>query len=151
MYHFLADIDADRRDVAVRLEEQVLVEDALGARTWGAAPLLASLLLQKHLKHVIQHPVHSSGVRVLELGAGTGLVGLAVVQYFRHFHAKQAQVYLTDYHPDVLRNLHRNVELNECASSPAQHVQITVSALDWKDTPAKDFDGSFDLVVAAGQ
>ena len=137
--------------MAVRLEEQVLVEDALGARTWGAAPLLASLLLQKHLKYVVQRPSHSSSVRVLELGAGTGLVGLAVAQYFRQVHTKQAQVYLTDYHPDVLRNLHRNVELNGCASSSAQRVQINVSALDWNDTPVKDFGGPFDLLIAAGQ
>jgi predicted nicotinamide N-methyase len=113
----------DGAEVAVSVRDATLSADALGSRTWGSAPLLARRLLspfEAALKH-------SSQLRILELGAGTGLVGLALALYSQRL-GIAAQVALTDYHPDVLSNLHFNASLN-ALTEPS----TLVRRLDWQD------------------
>lgn len=104
-------------DAAVRvdLRQVPLTDDALGARTWGAATVLALRLLRAAR---IPTPV-------LELGAGTGLVGLALAAHAPHTH-----VVLTDYHPHVLANLSYN------AAASAHADRVAVRALDWRAVAA---------------
>jgi len=103
---------------AVQIRDVTLTEDALGVRTWGAAPYLARRLLQQYTNTAAQ-PTH-----ILELGAGTGLVGLALAQGLT---AQGANVHvtLTDHHAAVLDNLAHNAAVN------AVH-GVEVRRLDWQ-------------------
>ena len=78
---------------------------------------------------------------VVELGAGTGLVGLAVAA------ATQAkQVILTDGDPGVVQNLQANIDLNQNKNINKGQQQISAQQLLWNvDDPI----AGTDLVLAA--
>ncbi|KAJ1966837.1 hypothetical protein H4R35_006885 [Dimargaris xerosporica] len=97
--------------VTIAIREPAFAEVDLGYKTWGASFLLADL--------IIRGAIDIKGKRVLELGAGTGLGGLAcAMQGARH-------VCLTDYHDKIIHNLNHNLALN--------NVQFitTATCLDW--------------------
>jgi predicted nicotinamide N-methyase len=71
------------------------------------------------------------GLRVIELGAGVGVAGLAAAR-------AGAEVLVTDYEPDALAFAQENAELNGLG--------ISTQCLDWRDP---GWPGGFDLVVAA--
>ena len=71
------------------------------------------------------HPKLSPDAAILELGAGTGLVGLTAAATF------QARVVLTDL-PEIVPNLERNVEANASVVE-ARGGNVTVSVLDWNN------------------
>ncbi|KAG3107528.1 hypothetical protein PI124_g12652 [Phytophthora idaei] len=91
----------------------------IGGSVWTSGELLAAHLeLQReHYRSIFD------GARVVELGSGTGYVGLMVAASF-----KPAHVYLTDLSTH-LRGLHRNVERN--AGAMRAGVQVHVSELSW--------------------
>ncbi|GAM18365.1 hypothetical protein SAMD00019534_015400 [Acytostelium subglobosum LB1] len=76
------------------------VYNLVGMTTWGAAYLLSDFILAN--KQLFQ------GHSVLELGAGTGLVGVVLNQLKPDI----KQVVLTDYAPVVLNNLIDNMNIN---------------------------------------
>jgi methylase of polypeptide subunit release factors len=137
------------------------VEDSLGTRTWGAAPLLASIILRRHLSSQMEicttREDETEGrrtMKVLELGAGTGLVGLAMAEFIKNAGGSKAEVHLTDYHPDVLKNLQGNVEENRWTLMGSEAlVSVHVSALDWSHPGSSngDLDGKIDILIAAGK
>ncbi|UZJ51657.1 hypothetical protein CBS101457_000977 [Exobasidium rhododendri] len=155
VYHFTG-LPQGQEDVNVRLQEQVLVDDSLGTRTWGAAPLLAKRLLQTHLQTGWKRfddceEEENETIRVMELGAGTGLVGLAVAQFIRNQQGR-AHVYLTDYHADVLRNLQGNLEMNSWNQNADTKglVEVEVLRLDWNDASVTNGPTEpFDMLIAA--
>eukprot|EP01105_Mastigella_eilhardi_P028931 TRINITY_DN98_c1_g2_i2.p1 TRINITY_DN98_c1_g2~~TRINITY_DN98_c1_g2_i2.p1 ORF type:complete len:231 (-),score=75.40 TRINITY_DN98_c1_g2_i2:47-739(-) len=90
----------------------------LGATVWDAA-----LVLCKYFENVREFPVgYFRGKRVLELGAGTGLVGLVVSL----LGAKS--VMITD-QPQMLELIRDNVQRNHGHN-------VTVRTLDWSATSA---------------
>lgn len=109
-------------DVQVSIRDGTLVDDALGARTWGAAPLLAAELLSRP----------ACPLRVLELGAGTGLVGLALAarSASQKKRGSGASVVLTDHHPTVLANLEHNTTLF-LSEHEGSGVEVQTLPLDW--------------------
>ncbi|KIW34924.1 uncharacterized protein PV07_01665 [Cladophialophora immunda] len=124
-------------DLTINLHEPTLTEDNLGLKTWTS-----SVLLSRRLQDCRQYiPIEVT--RVLELGAGTGLVGISAACIWK------THVLLTDL-PEILPNLRRNLEQNGDL--------ITMSggstesrALDWADemdTPRRDED-KFMVIVAA--
>jgi len=76
------------------------------------------------------------GKRILELGSGTGVVGLTLASL-------GATVTLTDNQPETLRLMQRNIEANSMQQG------ATVHALDWADESTYLACSSFDIVVAA--
>lgn len=90
-----------------------------GGMVWDAARALSAWLL-------VQSPSEYAGLRALELGAGPGLVGLALAQW------SEATLCLTDAFPDTLANLEHNAaQLGAGARSRA-----CVRRLDWLEVEA---------------
>ncbi|CAI5738068.1 unnamed protein product [Hyaloperonospora brassicae] len=91
----------------------------IGGSIWTSGELLAAYLeLQRASYRSVFH-----GACVVELGSGTGYVGLMVAACFRPAH-----VYLTDLHSHV-HGLRRNVKRN--AGAMRSDVQVHVSELSW--------------------
>lgn len=93
-------------DTYIKLKEPSLTNDNLGFKTWGSSLILSQRLLLR------SNYLHGT---VLELGSGTGLVGMicALLGF---------KTYLTDL-PEIVPNLLENIKINR--------IQATVSELDW--------------------
>ncbi|KAI9321209.1 putative methyltransferase-domain-containing protein [Dichotomocladium elegans] len=127
--------DDDRIEKAARLIAHLAGRGGndIGFKTWGAAPLLAKKLIQQKL---IPDMASRS---VLELGTGTGLVGLACDKL------GAAELIMTDYHQSVLSNVTTNVALNESNARILELDFIKVAkdeAPEWKGR-------TFDVVIAS--
>lgn len=104
--------------VDVTLHEPALTADNLGLKTWAASYLLAKRLCT--LKPFVEP------LTVLELGSGTGLVGIAAAC------AWSTRVLLTDL-PDVEPNLARNIAVNKDTIDRMGGIAVS-EALNWADT-----------------
>ncbi len=119
---------------------------AVGMQTWGSAMVLANCIADDPGLFI---PLKASGsstnqlqgpLRVLELGAGTGFVSIAMAkiasQHIQHRIAStnspndpKVEVFATDYDEIVLSNLHENL----CRNGPyGCGVLVTSQALDWE-------------------
>ncbi len=123
-------------DLTVNLHEPSMTEDNLGLKTWTSSLVLSRLLrtLEKFI------PVSQ---RILELGAGTGLVGISTACLWK------AHVLLTDL-PKVVPNLESNLDLNrdivkDCGGT------VAARALDWSDDANESRVGpeQFQVILAA--
>jgi predicted nicotinamide N-methyase len=125
-------------DLHIQLHEPSLTGDNLGLKTWGS-----SLLLSKELPKLRSHLATSRPIRLLELGAGTGLVGICAAIVW------QADVVLTDL-AEILPNLSSNIDLNR-ESIHSSHGSATARLLDWADaanSPTKE-EEKFEVIIAA--
>jgi predicted nicotinamide N-methyase len=105
---------------------------SVGAQTWGGACVLADMLSAQPGTFGLDS---AKPVRLLEFGAGTGLVSLALAKTLE---AGTGTIIATDFYPAVLENLKRNIADNgPCPSN----VQVLVRPLDWKAFPVT-FDAS---------
>lgn len=135
-------------DVSITLHEPSLTSDNLGMKTWVSSYLLAKRLA---IAHAPEHPTLPSEspkdrrLRVLELGAGTGLVGLA----FAAIWGCSASVHLTDL-PAILPNLAHNVTLNKEILDKAD-ADCTTGVLDWSvdDEPLPSDEEKYEVILAA--
>ena len=122
---------------SIRLHEPSLTSDNLGLKTWTSSVLLARRLAS------LPRDLPEGRVRVLELGAGTGLVGIAAAC------AWGDDVTLTDL-PEILQNLQTNVDTNR-ELVEAHGGKARVLPLDWSDNkngPVND-DDRFTIILAA--
>ncbi|KAL5380229.1 hypothetical protein PMIN06_008108 [Paraphaeosphaeria minitans] len=102
----------------LNIHEPALTGDDLGLKTWAASYLLAKRL---HMFHLIPQEQHNKA-SVLELGSGTGLVGLAMA-------GLGADVVLTDL-PSIYHNLSRNAEANSSVLEQ-KGGSVRTGVLDW--------------------
>lgn len=139
------------------VDVQCIDEDGPGALisgqyVWPAAPFLAGFVA-RHWGH--RHPALDGlppHTRVLELGAGCGLVGLTVAQM-----AGCATVVMTDHDPGTLRLIEAGVARNQarlraaCRAALLEWGQDAVGqALVGGDGGGGDEDcGGFDLVIGS--
>ncbi|KAF2268209.1 hypothetical protein CC78DRAFT_17284 [Lojkania enalia] len=100
------------------VHEPALTGDDLGLKTWAASYLLAKRL---HTFDLLKSR-NSGKIQVLELGSGTGLVGMAMA-------GLGADVVLTDL-PSIYSNLARNVQDNS-AVVHENHGTMRTGLLDW--------------------
>ncbi|KAK5001298.1 hypothetical protein LTR28_012827, partial [Elasticomyces elasticus] len=120
--------------IDLRIHEPALTEDNLGLKTWASSYLLAKRLhtLRKELSMLTStdtrsHDSEHEHPSALELGAGTGLVGMAAAAVL---HCK---ILLTDL-PDIVPNLAKNAATNmEVIANHGGSCQTAV--LDWS-TPS---------------
>ncbi|KAH9982779.1 hypothetical protein BGW80DRAFT_1161662 [Lactifluus volemus] len=101
-----------------------------GLRTWRASFVLA--------QYLIANPTLLINKSVLELGSGTGFLGLIVadIQVNGSGTTGRDVLYLTDVNGDVLRRCHENTRLSCNASH--WHKELYVKSLDWFDALAED-------------
>ncbi|KAM7206776.1 putative methyltransferase domain containing protein [Rhypophila sp. PSN 637] len=102
--------DASYGEFSLTIREPPLTGDSLGLKTWGSSYVLAQLLPRFALGPLAHLLLDDAGTRahaveVLELGSGTGLLGLAAAASW------QASVVLTDL-PAIISNLAFNADLN---------------------------------------
>ena len=140
--------------LAITLHEPSLTADDLGHKTWTASYLLARRLCAQPIPpfaaFVDGAAAGAPRPRVLELGAGTGLLGLALAAHF------PVNMDLTDL-PAIVPNLAANVRANQPLLD-ARGSMAVAFALDWgrlpllDDEKAGDEDArahSYRVVVAA--
>ena len=145
----------------IQIHEPSLTGDNLGHKTWIASYLLAKRLPVMVLQHFPSIKLLGSFHRsksidngavslapkdvrpkILELGAGTGLLGLAAAGLF------SVEVHLTDL-PFILPNLEHNVRQNR-VSAEANGSSITTGVLDWSENrKTQDQQERCDIILAA--
>ncbi|KAK2013488.1 methyltransferase domain-containing protein [Colletotrichum eremochloae] len=120
--------------------------DDVGLQSWGASILFSEILCASPARFALAQPGLGPSPRVIELGAGTGLVSLMLGGILPHLGATSPTIVATDYHPAVLENLRSNVLLN----FPVSEVErVQTAALDWS-APVLEapLDVPADLIIA---
>lgn len=120
-------LDRRRRKKVRRSDDHVLTVQhgitsslrSVGLQVWKAAMLLTDFVLHKSFASS-----EFDGVTAMEIGAGTGLVGLAQARVAR-------KVFITDRGTDILDNCLANVRLNS-STLKFDEAKIHVRELDWK-------------------
>ncbi|EIW87126.1 hypothetical protein CONPUDRAFT_116205 [Coniophora puteana RWD-64-598 SS2] len=117
---------------ATLLESRTTIEGGTtGLRTWKASYALSSFLLKR--------PGLVAGKHVLELGCGTGLLGIIVAgiqQFAGDVSADGSQLWLTDISDLVLERSSNNVQL-PCNTSSI-HPNVRYASLNWSDALEKE-------------
>ena len=112
--------DNDGDFVEVEIHVPRLRAENLSLQTWGSSYILAS---QLHTINVDPSTFGQHGVQILELGAGTGLVGLSAAAIWK------ANVVLTDLEP-IIPALARNIEANQDVLA-TNSASVICGELDW--------------------
>ncbi|CAK7197373.1 Protein-lysine N-methyltransferase rrg1 [Sporothrix eucalyptigena] len=123
------------------IKEPALVGDSLGFKTWGTsyamARMLPTLAHTPGLRHL--QPLLRQGLPVLELGAGTGLLGLAAAALWR------ADVVLSDL-ATIVPNLATNVERNSKIIQ-ARGGRARAGVLQWGSTREENDPDNGEVVI----
>ncbi|KAJ7728146.1 putative methyltransferase-domain-containing protein [Mycena maculata] len=122
---------------------------SVGAQTWGGACVLAEIIAAQPSDFgLLDRP---APLRVLELGAGTGLVGISLAKAAEQVDGT-VNIVCSDFYPSVLQNLALNIATN----FPATERTIEAHFLDWSSfmeaTPAPrlpPFDAPFEVILGA--
>ena len=138
-------------EYTLTLHEPSITADNLGMKTWVSSYLLSRRLHTLELPAAFPNSAVSSStstqqpLRALELGAGTGLVGLA----FAAVQGRSAKIHLTDL-PEIVPNLAHNAALNvELLNTTG--ASVTTGTLDRSVTPSPlpTEEERYDLILAA--
>ncbi|KAI1377092.1 hypothetical protein F4677DRAFT_67094 [Hypoxylon crocopeplum] len=95
----------------------------VGLQSWGASIVFSDLICTSPARFGLAHTQLGPSPRIIELGAGTGLVSLVLAKALPHLGVRDAALIATDYHPAVLANLQSNIKLTR--------VNVETCALDW--------------------
>jgi hypothetical protein len=124
-------------ELTFTIREPPMTGDNLGLKTWGTAFVVAKKLEyigKTYLGHLLHSKVthkeeatdRSSRKQVLELGSGTGLVGIAAAAIWG------TDVALTDL-PEIQDNLLYNIHQNLQMVSENLGTHMSGNILDWRD------------------
>ncbi|KAL7620692.1 Protein-lysine N-methyltransferase rrg1 [Parahypoxylon ruwenzoriense] len=130
------------------IREPPITGDCLGLKTWGSSYLLAQSLdkiAKDSLSHLLNPGHPNLSLSVLELGSGTGLLGMAAAAIW------QTDVILSDL-PNIMSNLAHNVESNR-STIEVLGGRVDSGALTWgsDDDIAERFSAGnhFKIILAA--
>ncbi|KAI0421718.1 putative methyltransferase-domain-containing protein [Xylaria grammica] len=129
------------------VREPPITGDSLGHKTWGSSFLMAQLLdslTSGSLAHLLS-PGRRESLKILELGSGTGLLGIAAAAMW------QAEVVLSDL-PEIMPNLDFNIGQNR-ATVERLGGHVSSGVLIWGAESGNDAKFSlgnrFDIILAA--
>jgi SAM-dependent methyltransferase len=119
----------------------------VGLQSWGASVVLSSMLCTTPDRFFLTPQALPNAPKVLELGAGTGLVSLTLAKLLPELAIAGADLTATDYHPAVLENCKANIETNfgPCDGGRAP---LSTIHLDWSRPPPQ-MHSTVDLLVAS--
>ncbi|GMG20103.1 unnamed protein product [[Candida] boidinii] len=110
-------IDSDN-SLDIKLFEPSLTSDNLGLKTWGSSLVLSQRILKDSNKYLYGS--------ILELGSGTGLVGIAIGKIISLCGNNNFEnIMMTDL-PEIIDNLNKNIEINNVDKS-----KVKAEILDW--------------------
>eukprot|EP00466_Bigelowiella_natans_P012399 jgi/Bigna1/52400/estExt_Genewise1Plus.C_70247 len=134
--------DKDATEVLVAQDPLGSLRGGIGATVWDSA-----LVLCRYLEH--QKICFQSGCSVLDIGSGTGIVGLVLA-----CSQKRCRVTLSD-HPRTIPLLAKNAEMNRKIWE-SKDSKVKIEALDWCDdspdaaaTIQKWKNERFDIICAS--
>ncbi|KAK7398009.1 hypothetical protein QQX98_012617 [Neonectria punicea] len=120
--------------------------DDVGLQSWGASIVFSQLMCAQPSQFGLTKSNLGASPRILELGAGTGLVSLVLGAMLPHLGFTKSNIIATDYHPAVLSNLVTNITAN---SGSHDHVSMHSAFLDWSAPVLKSpLDIPADILVA---
>ncbi|KAI1364393.1 putative methyltransferase-domain-containing protein [Xylaria arbuscula] len=129
------------------VREPPITGDSLGHKTWASSYFMAQLLdsfTNGCLAHLLG-PDRRDALKILELGSGTGLLGLAAAASW------EANVILSDL-PDIMSNLDHNIKQNR-ATIEQLGGSISSGVLVWGSEGGNDpifsVRNQFDIILAA--
>ncbi|KAF2964083.1 hypothetical protein GQX73_g9492 [Xylaria multiplex] len=129
------------------VREPPITGDSLGHKTWASSFLMARLLdslVSGSLAHLLT-PGRRESLKVLELGSGTGLLGIAAAAMW------QVEVVLSDL-PEIMQNLDYNIKQNR-ATVERLGGNIDSGVLIWGSENGNDalfsYGNRFDIILAA--
>ncbi|KAH8908269.1 hypothetical protein BR93DRAFT_927315 [Coniochaeta sp. PMI_546] len=128
----------DDRPISVRLNDGLAGSRPtdhldVGLQTWGASIVLCQMMCDDVARFGLTQTSVGSSPRIVELGAGTGLVSLVLGQLLPRLGVDHALVVATDYHPSVISNLADNIALNYGSVADNIAAPVRACALDWAD------------------
>ncbi|KAF8633573.1 hypothetical protein AX15_001370 [Amanita polypyramis BW_CC] len=177
-----------KTEITVQLNDAPLSSSdhtSVGLQSWGSSIILAERLCanpeafsilpkEHHTTSEFSQVGPSQRLRILELGAGTGLLSIATSKIVQLHHSLGwTDVVATDYHPDVLTNLALNIGANAniqdatlqgfeeslvdvVVGQPGSNQRtsvppVSVCEFDWEhpDYTSAPFNELFDVILAA--
>lgn len=131
----------EKHGIRVDIQETSYDTTYFGWKTWNAAIVLCKMLDSKDTR--IQ--LFPSDQRILELGCGTGLLGITCAKLGAQ------RVYMTDYMDEIIDNTRLNLSLNQVDD------RTEVCRLDWFNLdqhtlpriPSTNEDVKFEVIVAS--
>ncbi|MBE3047992.1 hypothetical protein IMZ48_36880, partial [Candidatus Bathyarchaeota archaeon] len=116
--------------ITVRLKDRMAGEnsgdhDDVGLQLWGASVVFSELICASPARFSLDKRALGPSPRIIDLGAGTGLVSLVLGTLLPRLGVINPTVIATDYHPAVLENLRANVEFGD--------LPVETKLLDWAE------------------
>lgn len=139
-----------KKEIRVELNDAPLSKEdhtAVGLQSWGSSILLAERICLQPSLFSLTVPIDINGgpLRLLELGAGTGMLSIVAAKILQSCNLAP-QIIATDYHPEVLDNLAKNVATN----FPKSPASIAIKCLDWEvPVYSEPLERPFDVILAA--
>ncbi|RKU39891.1 hypothetical protein DL546_001164 [Coniochaeta pulveracea] len=120
----------------------------VGLQTWGASIILCQMMCATPERFGLNAVALGSSPKIVELGAGTGLVSLLLGKLLPRLAVERPMIVATDYHPTVIENLVDNIDVNFPTTSGAEEVKeqdeddatkaaVQACALDWAETSGR--------------
>lgn len=144
---YIFDSPQGREEITI---EESYMQDvhATGFQTWSSAIHLAKRIFANPSQFFqTDHRPASHVNRVLEIGSGTGLAGIAAARAMKHS-TGYSEVVLSDMDQSTLDTLHKNVLKNDkCPDSKAK-VRTSIIRLDWTEVNSSTLS-PFDIIIGA--
>ncbi|KAM7214710.1 hypothetical protein V8F06_009875 [Rhypophila decipiens] len=129
----------------------------VGVQTWGASIVMCQMMCDAPSRFGLDRGQLGDSPRIVELGAGTGVVSLVMAQLLpRYLGVQNPTLVATDYHPGVMTNLRGNIAMKDDDSAATVHActldwahpESLEQQMDWPLDRMHGYGGCADILVA---